>query len=43
MSDLKAPTYKYRCIAVARQPHVGRAFMVRHFIFSRTDIFTGRR
>jgi hypothetical protein len=32
MSDLKAPTYKYRSL-------VGRAFMVRHFIFSRSDIF----
>jgi hypothetical protein len=31
MSDLKAPTYE------DRSP-VGRAFMVRHFIFSRSDI-----
>jgi hypothetical protein len=35
LSDLKAPTYKNR-------PHVGRAFMVRRFTFSRSDIFEGR-
>jgi len=35
MSDLKAPTYKYRS-------PVGRAFTIRHFIFSRSDIFMMR-
>jgi hypothetical protein len=35
MSDLKAPTYKYRS-------PVGRAFMVRRLIFSRSDIFKRR-
>jgi hypothetical protein len=42
MSDLKAPTYKDRCIALARYAPVGRAFMVRHFIFLRSDIFKQR-
>jgi hypothetical protein len=42
MSDLKAPTYEYQSARESTCPPVGRAFTVRYFIFSRSDIFQRR-